>query len=645
MPERAPARKTYGVRPKSLTLPGCVSGATLGCDFNHPEAPQMSLTRSPIVRLFLALAAAVVILGSPSAASAAPQQFSNTLPIPITQTGKAGVYPSQILVSGVRGPVKSVEVRLNGLSHTRPQDLDILLVPPRGRAVPLMSDACGLTPLNNVNMTFESAGSAPSMGLACGFTRYRPTDINSGTPDSWPEAPAPPYATGLDHLQGEDQNGFWRLLVFDDAAGEAGSIPGGWSLSIDTSEIDALVPGGLATMGRADPYPTTRTVTGVDGVVTDLNVIGGGLYHPRPDDVDMLLVGPRGQKVMLMSDACGSFHTRYRTWRFDDDVSAALADSGTTEVCPSGTYRPTDYEPDDRLPLPAPDIPYSNLLSDFDLTDPNGEWRLFVADDADGQTGWLERPFDLQIETRPKATVAFAEDAVEVAEGQTATLTVRRSGPDRLGAGTVTVSTQPGSAAGGADFAPVSSVVEFAAGEREKTVQVTAQADADAEPAETFTVALSAATGDAATAAPASATVTIPAQPVVVGGQQGEQGEQGGQGGQVETPPPPPRCAGKAATIVGTPGRDVLRGTRRADVIVALAGNDVVRGARGNDIVCGGTGNDRLSGDSGNDRLFGEAGRDRLTGGAGRDRLTGGTGRDTCLVGKPRDRAGCELKR
>ena len=598
----------------------------------------MSIRR---LALLLAVAAAAVILAAPASASAAPKQFSNTLPIPITQAGKAGVYPGSIQVAELRGPVKSVEVRLNGLSHTRPQDLDILLVPPRGRPVVLMSDACGLTPLNNANVTFESSGFAPSMGTTCGPTRYRPTDINSGTPDSWPEAPPGPYASGaLDTSNGEDANGLWRLYVVDDAAGENGSIAAGWSLNIDTSEIDALLPGGVATMGRADPYPTTRTVAGVDGVITDLNVISGGLYHPRPDDVDMLLVGPRGQKVMLMSDACGSFHTRYRTWRFDDDVQAALADSGSTEVCPSGTYAPTDYERGDRLPPPAPDIPYSTSLSDFDLTDPNGEWRLFVADDTEGESGWLERPFDLQIETRPKATVAFAEGAVELAEGQTATLTVRRSGPDKLGAGTVTVTTRPESAAAGADFAPVSSVVEFAAGEREKTVQVAAQPDADAEPAETFAVELSAATGDAATAAPASVTVTIPAQPQPVGGQ----GEQvGDAGGQVE--PPPPTCAGKPATIVGTARNDVLRGTRKADVILALGGNDVVRGARGNDIVCGGPGNDRLFGDSGSDRLLGEAGRDRLTGGAGRDRLVGGVGRDTCIVGKPRDRAGCELKR
>ena len=112
-------------------------------------------------------------------------------------------------------------------------------------------------------------------------------------------------------------------------------------------------------------------------------------------------------------------------------------------------------------------------------------------------------------------------------------------------------------------------------------------------------------------------------------------------------PPPPsagpgapasvPRCAGRPATIVGSAGRDTLRGTRRADVIVALGGNDRVFAGGGNDIVCGG---------SGNDRIAGGRGRDVLLGGSGRDRLTGGPQRDRCLGGGARDRASaCESKR
>jgi Ca2+-binding RTX toxin-like protein len=347
-----------------------------------------------------------------------------------------------------------------------------------------------------------------------------------------------------------------------------------------------------------------------------------------------------------MSDACGTTPTRYRTWRFDDESNTTLLDDsggGTNEVCPSGTYQPVDHQPGERLPLPAPDIPYATKLSAFDLTDPNGEWRLYTADDTEGETGWYERPFELEYTTRPKATVAFAESALELAEGQSATLTVRRDGAEALGAGSVTATTVPISATADSDFEPIAATVDFAAGERDNTVQVAVPADAEGEPAETFAVDLASPAGDAAVSSPARVTVTIPASapavapdPVVP-----DDGPADDPAGDPDEPPPPPRCAGKPATIVGTDGRDVLRGTRRADVIVALAGDDVVKAADGNDTVCAGAGNDTVSGGDGNDRLSGEAGRDRLTGGGGTDRLVGGAGRDTC-VGSGRDREHCE---
>lgn len=116
-----------------------------------------------------------------------------------------------------------------------------------------------------------------------------------------------------------------------------------------------------------------------------------------------------------------------------------------------------------------------------------------------------------------------------------------------------------------------------------------------------------------------------------------------------------PTCAGKTATIVGTPGKDKLVGTKRADVIVGLGGNDTIRPGSGKDIVCGGSGrdgiaagggndrisggsgSDRLSGDSGNDSLAGNSGNDRLGGGSGRDKLNGGSGKDSLSGGSGLD--------
>jgi Ca2+-binding RTX toxin-like protein len=87
-------------------------------------------------------------------------------------------------------------------------------------------------------------------------------------------------------------------------------------------------------------------------------------------------------------------------------------------------------------------------------------------------------------------------------------------------------------------------------------------------------------------------------------------------------------CLGRTATVIGTSGKDKLRGTKRADVIAALGGSDTIRGKGGDDIVCGGAGRDTLQGGPGGDTLRGGKGKDRLIGGSGRDKLKGGPGRD-----------------
>jgi uncharacterized repeat protein (TIGR01451 family) len=119
--------------------------------------------------------------------------------------------------------------------------------------------------------------------------------------------------------------------------------------------------------------------------------------------------------------------------------------------------------------------------------------------------------------------------------------------------------------------------------------------------------------------------------------------------------PTGPTCQGAVATIVGTPGNDVLVGTAGRDVILARAGHDRVFARGGRDLVCAGRGfdlvrggpradsirgglkADRLIGGGGNDVLRGGRGRDRLRGGFGADLLAGGLGIDFCRGGPGRD--------
>jgi Ca2+-binding RTX toxin-like protein len=91
-------------------------------------------------------------------------------------------------------------------------------------------------------------------------------------------------------------------------------------------------------------------------------------------------------------------------------------------------------------------------------------------------------------------------------------------------------------------------------------------------------------------------------------------------------------CFAEPATIVGTPGDDVLIGREdTADVIVGLGGDDIIFGAE--DINARTAPGDRLCGGSGDDFVRGGVGEDRAQGGSGEDHVDGGFGYDVITQG------------
>jgi Ca2+-binding RTX toxin-like protein len=95
-------------------------------------------------------------------------------------------------------------------------------------------------------------------------------------------------------------------------------------------------------------------------------------------------------------------------------------------------------------------------------------------------------------------------------------------------------------------------------------------------------------------------------------------------------------CYGQAATIVGTPGDDVLVGRAdTADVIVGLGGDDRIEGMTADDYFehTGSSPGDRLCGGPGADRVMGGFGEDRIQGGADDDHVDGKFGYDWLTQG------------
>ncbi len=461
----------------------------------------------------LAALGPLLLLAGPASADTT-RTFQNSAPIAIPASGSVGAaqpYPSSIEVSGMTGPVREAKLTLHDFGHERPIDVGVLLVSPWGGSFMVMHRRCGFTAVEDKTWTFTAFALNPQMPAdgPCDGSFYRASSSAQG---SWPlPAPGGPHQQDFGHLIGAQTNGTWSIYVADFAFDKVGDIEGGWSLELTTVDVDTAVPG-AGTAGPASPYPAVRTVSGADGVITDLDVFLPGVSHQRPQDLDLLLVGPRGQKLVLMSDSCGTVETRFHNWHWDDEGVGPMP-SAVSCGFPAPFYWPTNSEGGgDNWPSPAPPGPYAVRLSAFDLTDPNGDWRLFVNDDSSGAIGFTLDRFGLDISTRPKARVAFSERAVELAEGTNRSLTLRRLAATEPGAGAVRVSSRPMTATSGSDFTPVSTIVDFAAGETEKTVRIDALTDAARESPETFAVAIDAPQGDAATGTPSTVAVTIPGQ-------------------------------------------------------------------------------------------------------------------------------------
>jgi len=151
---------------------------------------------------------------------------------------------------------------------------------------------------------------------------------------------------------------------------------------------------------NAAVYPSVINVTNVAYPIFKVTVTLIGLTHTFTDDLDILLVGPGGQKVMLMSDAGRAGDLNSVDLTFDDGAGVFLPDA--TQINP-GTYLPTDYEMGENMPNPAPASPYPTNLSSFNGSNPNGSWSLYIRDDVDGDFGSLQG-WSLQIETIVPAT-------------------------------------------------------------------------------------------------------------------------------------------------------------------------------------------------------------------------------------------------
>ncbi len=351
------------------------------------------------------------------AVSAQAQTFSNpafiAAPAQATTSGPAGTYPSTQTLAGRTGTVTDLDVRINGLMHTSPSDLGLLLVSPGGQNIVLMSGDGGATDVAGVALTFNDAAAAGALPTPLVTGSYRP---KGGTASPPAPAPAPSGSAALSVFNGIDPNGAWTLYAFDTATGNFGSFVGGWSLLVTTTTTAQFtqtlstaiqVPALVTAAGAGDPYPSTITVSGASTIV-DLNVTLSSLTHSFPGDFRVVLVGPAGQNLVLIAGNGGGTDIGGVMLTLDDEAATAVGTGAFT----TGSFRPRGGTT--TQPAPAPVPTGSTALTVFDGTDPNGVWSLYVSDGAGGDVGAFSGGWSLTLGVPVPPGLALSQSSLNL---------------------------------------------------------------------------------------------------------------------------------------------------------------------------------------------------------------------------------------
>lgn len=273
-------------------------------------------------------AAPVICAGTIQALSVPPTSFTSSGgAVTINALGNGTPYPTTTTITGLPTTGARVKaVRLNGLSHTFPADIDIVLQSPSGQNVILMSDAGAGTDIVNVNLVFDDAAAGILPATVVSGT-FRPT--NTAGPDNFP-APGPGNITNVNPTLSTftgNMNGTWNLFVVDDLAGDGGSLTS-WSIEFEVpTAVWSPVTGLFTNPAATIPYvagtpastvyflqsPTavttyTYTVTNVLGTCSSAPATVTVTVNPVPT----ISVGPNNQCGPVTLTATGNANTY--TW-------------------------------------------------------------------------------------------------------------------------------------------------------------------------------------------------------------------------------------------------------------------------------------------------------------------------------------------
>ncbi|NQU76682.1 MAG: tandem-95 repeat protein, partial [Planctomycetes bacterium] len=163
----------------------------------------------------------------------------------------------------------------------------------------------------------------------------------------------------------------WNDGDFDGQVGQSEEGLEGWTVTAqkvgdESNEVTSSSTDVPIEIPDEDFVESTLTVTGLSGLITDVNVTLD-ITHTEVSDLSIWLVSPSGTEVWLVNELPNAGENFTGT-TFDDQADMWIGDG----VAPyTGAYRPYD------------------ALASFDLEDPNGLWTLVIEDYYGGGVGTL----------------------------------------------------------------------------------------------------------------------------------------------------------------------------------------------------------------------------------------------------------------
>lgn len=269
-------------------------------------------------------------------------------------------------------------------THTSTVALDVFTATPGTPNLTSPANGAIDVPLQP-NFQWDAAAQGASyfieVATDAGFTNI----VISDTTASTSYTPAATLADGVTY--------YWRVTASNTCG--AGAVSATFSFTtVDFAGVCNPTAITIPDSGAGTPYPSNITVAITQTNLLDVNVQLFGLSHTWPDDVDMLLVGPQGQNLIIMSDAGGSTDVVNADVFFDDAAATGIPDAGPLVA---GTYKPTNIGAGDTFPAPAPAPSANTTLATFNGTNPNGTWSLYVVDDAGGDSGSIAGGWCLEL--------------------------------------------------------------------------------------------------------------------------------------------------------------------------------------------------------------------------------------------------------